>query len=177
MNIDEINGRQSDEVAQTLQGWTDQTGTAVAIVDEPSVVADLVAVLAGSRDEIAELAINGVPLRLLVGRDPAVDGRFQGDGWRSCGLDSHLAPLSTRVADRGQACGRATAADGHRLDGSPRDIRAWARKRPPADAGDCPDIASPWAPPSTTDLVDPERNDGVNNGSPLNCAGVGAPRA
>ena len=40
MDVDEIDGREGHEVAQTLQGGSDQTGAAVAVVDEPHVIAE-----------------------------------------------------------------------------------------------------------------------------------------
>src|SRR5215208_8086831 len=43
MDVDDIDRRQGHEVTQALQGRSDQTGTAVAVVDEQHVLADLIA--------------------------------------------------------------------------------------------------------------------------------------
>ena len=78
MDVEEIDGRQRDEVAQTLQGGADQAGAAVAVVDEPQIVPDAMAVLRGARGQLRQLAVDGVMLSLLVGRDPGVEGDLQG---------------------------------------------------------------------------------------------------
>jgi hypothetical protein len=77
MNVDDINCREGDEVTQTLQGRSDQTGPAVAVVDEQHVFADLVAVLQRPCVQLGELAVDGVALSLLVGRDPSVESHLQ----------------------------------------------------------------------------------------------------
>src|SRR5829696_1815428 len=74
MDVDDIDRRQGHEVTQALQGRSDQTGAAVAVVDEQHVIAELIAVLYHSRFQLGELAVDGVALSLLVGRDARVDG-------------------------------------------------------------------------------------------------------
>src|SRR4051795_6595033 len=81
MNIDDINCREGDEVTQALQGRSDQTGSAVAVVDEQHVLADLIAVLQRPCLQLGDLAVNSVPLSLLIRRAPSVDGHLQ-IGWR-----------------------------------------------------------------------------------------------
>ena len=74
MDVDEIDCRQRHEVAQTLQGWTDQAGATVAVVDEPQIIPNAVAVLCHSCGQLSQLAVNGVMLSLLIGGDPGVEG-------------------------------------------------------------------------------------------------------
>src|SRR3982750_1682149 len=95
VDVDDIKRRQGREVTQTLQGRSDQTGAAVAVVDEQHVVADLIAILPHSGFELGELAVDRVALSLLVGRDTSVDGHLQ-TPWRrgySEMLGSHDALL------------------------------------------------------------------------------------
>jgi hypothetical protein len=49
----------------------------VAVVDEQHVIADLMAVLPRSGLQLGKLAVDGVALSLLVGRDTSVDGHLQ----------------------------------------------------------------------------------------------------
>jgi hypothetical protein len=77
MDVDEINRRQRDEVAQTLQSRADQAGAAVAIVDEPQIVCEAMAVLHRSCGQFSQLAVDGVMLSLLIGGDPGIDGDLQ----------------------------------------------------------------------------------------------------
>jgi hypothetical protein len=74
MDVDDIERRQGHEVTQPLQGRSNQTGAAVAVVDEQHVLADLIAILHHSRFQLGELAIDSVALSLLVRRDARVDG-------------------------------------------------------------------------------------------------------
>jgi hypothetical protein len=69
MNIDDINYREGDEVTQALQGRSDQTGSAVAVVDEQHVLADLITVLQRPCLQLGNLAVDGVALSLLIRRD------------------------------------------------------------------------------------------------------------
>ena len=93
VDVEGVDARQGDQVAQALQGGADQAGAAVAVVDEQPVVGDGVAVPGGARRQLAQLAVDGVPLSLLVGGDPGVDGharRGRRDGSRRVG--PHGAP-------------------------------------------------------------------------------------
>ncbi len=74
MDVDDIDGRPGDEVTQTLQSGSDQTGAAMAVVDEQHVLRDLITVVQGTCFQLGKLAINGLALSLLVRRDPSVDG-------------------------------------------------------------------------------------------------------
>src|SRR5690349_5786337 len=67
MDVDEINRRQRHEIAQPLQGWADQAGTAVAVVDEPQIIPDTMTLLLRTCDQLRQLAVDGVMLSLLVG--------------------------------------------------------------------------------------------------------------
>ena len=131
VDVEGVDARQGDQVAQALQGGADQAGAAVAVVDEQPVVGDGVAVPGGARRQLAQLAVDGVPLSLLVGGDPGVDGharRGRRDGSRRVG--PHGAPLSMVVAGRGRPHGRATAAGARRRGPARPDCRARARSRP-----------------------------------------------
>jgi hypothetical protein len=103
MDVDNIDRRQIDQIAQALQGGADQTGAAVAIVNEQVIVADPMAVLCGARFQVTELAVDGVSLSLLIGRDPSVNGGSQrGCRWgESRILGCHGTSLSARVVKRG----------------------------------------------------------------------------
>ena len=74
VDVEDVDGGQRDQVAQALQGGADQAGAAVAVVDEQPVVRDEWPSRAHSCGQLAQLAVDGVPLSLLVGRDPGVDG-------------------------------------------------------------------------------------------------------
>jgi hypothetical protein len=67
LDVDDVDRRESDEIAQTLQGRADQAGAAVAVVNEQQSIRDTVAIPRGPRLQLAELAVDGVPLSLLVG--------------------------------------------------------------------------------------------------------------
>ena len=131
VDVDDIHRRQGHKVTQPLQGRSDQTGAAVAVVDEQPVVGDEVTVPGGACRQLTQLAVDGVPLSLLVGGDPGVDGharRGRRDGSRRVG--PHGAPLSMVVAGRGRPHGRATAAGARRRGPARPDCRARARSRP-----------------------------------------------
>ena len=74
MNIDNVDRRQGDQIAQALQGGTNQAGPTDAIVDEQVLVRNGMAVLCGMRLQVTDLAVDGVPFSLLIGRDPGVNG-------------------------------------------------------------------------------------------------------
>ena len=113
VDVEDADRRQRDQVAQALQGGADQAGAAVAIVDEQHGVLDAVAVPRGARRQVAQLAIDGVPLGLLVGRDPGVDRHTRRGRRRD---DSQLAgphgelPSVVSQARPGLTGGRGTAA-------------------------------------------------------------------
>src|SRR3954452_2471621 len=117
VDVDDIKRRQSHEVTQSLQGRSDQTGAAVAVVDEQHVVADLIAILPHSGFEPGELAVDGVALSLLIGRDTSVDGHLQ-IPWRrgySEMLGSHDAlPWHALLVGSEAVIGRAMAAGARR---------------------------------------------------------------
>src|SRR3982751_1459532 len=77
VDVDDFDRRQGHEVTQSLQGRSDQTGAAVAVVDEQHVLADLMAILPRAGFQLGELAVDGVALSLLIGRDTSVDGHLQ----------------------------------------------------------------------------------------------------
>jgi hypothetical protein len=80
VDVEGADGGQGDQVAQALQGGADQAGAAVAVVDEQPVVCDEMAVPGGVRRQLAQLAVDGVPLSLLVGRDPGPSLRWVVNG-------------------------------------------------------------------------------------------------
>jgi len=124
MNVDDINCREGDEVTQALQGRSDQTGPAVAVVDEQHVLADLIAILQRPCIQLGDLAVDGVALRLLIRRDPSVDGHLQ-IGWRrshSQMLGCHSARLSQALPVRLATVTERAAAEGaHRRAPGRRD--------------------------------------------------------
>ena len=131
VHVEDVDACHGDQVAQALQGGAGQAGAAVAVVDEQHVVVDGVAVPGDARLQLAQLAVDGVPLSLLVGGDPGVDGharRGRRDGSRRVG--PHGAPLSMVVAGRGWPHGRATAAGARRHGRARPDCPARARSRP-----------------------------------------------
>src|SRR3954452_11354640 len=125
MNIDDINCREGDEVTQALQGRSDQTGPAVAVVDEQHVLADLTTVLQRPCLQLGDLAVDGVALSLLIRRAPSVD-RPLPVGWRrshSQMLNCHSellsqAALPVRLAT---VTGRVAAEGAHRRAPGRRD--------------------------------------------------------
>jgi len=133
VDVDDIKRRQGREITQSLQGRSDQTGAAVAVVDEQHVVADRMAVLHRSGFELGELAIDGVALSLLVGRDTSVDGHLQ-IPWRrgySEMLGSHDALLWQALLVGSEAViGRATAAGARRHAPGRLDRSVPPRNRP-----------------------------------------------
>jgi len=76
VDVDEVDGRQGNQVRQALESRADQAGTAVAVVEEQHLVADRMAVLDRARLQLTELAVDGMALSLLFGGDPGVDGRL-----------------------------------------------------------------------------------------------------
>ena len=124
MNIDDINCREGDEVTQALQGRSDQTGSAVAVVDEQHVLADLIAVLQRPCLQLGDLAVDSVALGLLIRRDPSVDGHLQ-IGWRrshSQMLGCHSELLSQALPVRlATVTGRGAVEGAHRRAPGRRD--------------------------------------------------------
>src|SRR3954453_9559108 len=117
VDVDNIDRRQGHEVTQSLQGRSDQTGAAVAVVDEQHVLADLIAILPHSGFQLGKLAIDSVALSLLIGRDTSVEGHLQ-IPWRrgySEMLGSHDALLWQALLVGSEAViGRAMAASARR---------------------------------------------------------------
>ena len=133
VDVDDIKRRQGREITQSLQGRSDQTGAAVAVVDEQHVVADLMAILPRAGFQLGELAVDGVALSLLVGRDASVDGYLQLP-WRrgySEMLGSHDALLWQALLVGSEAViGRATAAGARRHAPGRLDRSVPPRSRP-----------------------------------------------
>ena len=113
VDVEGVDGGQGDQVAQVLQGGADQAGAAVAVVDEQPVVMDDVAIPGDTRRQLAELAVDGVALSLLVGGDPGVDGHLRRRPWwnGSQVLSSHGTLL---LATAPVGVGQAKAAGAHR---------------------------------------------------------------
>ena len=124
MNIDDINCREGDEVTQALQGRSDQTGSAVAVVDEQHVLADLIAVPQRPCLQLGDLAVDSVALGLLIRRDPSVDRHLQ-IGWRrshSQMLGCHSELLSQALPVRlATVTGRGAVEGAHRRAPGRRD--------------------------------------------------------
>jgi hypothetical protein len=75
VHVDHVDGRHRREVAQALQGGSDQAGAAVAIVEQAELGGDLVPVRGRARQRRLDLAADGVPLGLLIRGHPGVDRR------------------------------------------------------------------------------------------------------
>ena len=75
MHVDDVDRPHRREVAQPLQRGSDQARPALAVVEAAQFGLDLVAVRGCARQQRLDLAVDGVPLSLLIGRDPGVDRR------------------------------------------------------------------------------------------------------
>jgi len=72
MHVDDVDGRHRREVAQALQGRSDQACAALAVVKEAQLGRNLVAVRGCARQQRFDLTVDGVAFSLLVGGNPGV---------------------------------------------------------------------------------------------------------
>ena len=75
MHADDVDGCHRREVAQALQGRSNQARAAMTVVKEAQFLRHFVAVHGRARQQRLDLAVDGVALSLLVGRHPGVDRR------------------------------------------------------------------------------------------------------
>ena len=164
VDVDDVDRRERDHVAQALQGGANEGGAAVAVVDEQHRVLDLVTLLRRKRLQLAQLAIDGLPLGLLVGGDPGVDRRTQRrrrrDDPQVAGSHGEL-PSAVSEARRGLSGSMTPAGVRRRAPTRPGRFGR-PRSRPPGGAAGAPGVAWAWWPPSPTGLVGPDRRSGLN---------------
>jgi hypothetical protein len=103
MHVDDVDGRHRREIAQPLQRGSDQARPALALVEEAQFGPDLVAIRGRPRQQRLDLAVDGVPFSLLIGRDPGVDRRPDCDRrarppWGQRVDLHHAPPLSAACA-------------------------------------------------------------------------------
>src|SRR5947209_9576182 len=106
----EVAGR--SQITQPLQGWTNQGGAAIAIVDELAVRGEGQTVRGNARAEGGMLTGNGVIVGLLLRGDPGINGSLEiAHGPSSsppCGSAAgRLAPGIGSSPDRRRAIGTA----------------------------------------------------------------------
>jgi hypothetical protein len=74
VHVDDVDGTQGRHVAQPFQGRTDQAGPTDAIVEEAQPFGDVMAVGGGPRQEVVDLAVDGMLLSLAIGGHAGVEG-------------------------------------------------------------------------------------------------------
>ena len=90
VHVDDVDGRHRREVAQPLQRGSDQARPALAVVEEAQFGPDLVAIRGRARQQRLDLAVDGVPFSLLIGRRPDRDRRARPP--RGQCVDLHHSP-------------------------------------------------------------------------------------
>ena len=73
MNVKTVDGAGRDGIAQPLQGWADQRGPTVAVIDEAVIRLQAEPILDDTRLQGGDLAGDGAA-GLLVRRDACLDG-------------------------------------------------------------------------------------------------------
>jgi hypothetical protein len=90
VDIDPVDSANANKIAQPIQGWANESGAAIPIIDKPSFGRHWCAVIASALAECGNLAFDGVRGRLLFAGDARVE-RSSNRGHRSLRWEAERA--------------------------------------------------------------------------------------